>query len=166
MFLNWLEKLAERISLIGAYISAFLLVYMVCHILVEIFFRTVLDSSTYSLDEFVGYAVGAMTFLSLGHAFQRKALIRVNILTNSIKGITSQIVEVLCIVFTFFIISFFARYVWRSLTRNFERGTVSPTLTETPIWMVETVFFVGLSIFLFQMTITAIVTIFKKMDTN
>ena len=166
MFLNWLEKLAERISLIGAYISAFLLVYMVCHILVEIFFRTVLDSSTYSLDEFVGYAVGAMTFLSLGHAFQRKALIRVNILTNSIKGITSQVVEVLCILFTFFIISFFARYVWRSLTRNFERGTVSPTLTETPIWMVETVFFVGLSIFLFQMTITAIVTIFKKMDTN
>ena len=166
MFLNWLEKLAERISLIGAYISACLLVYMVCHILVEIFFRTVLDSSTYSLDEFVGYAVGAMTFLSLGHAFQRKALIRVNILTNSIKGITSQIVEVLCILFTFFIISFFARYVWRSLTRNFERGTVSPTLTETPIWMVETVFFVGLSIFLFQMTVTAIITIFKKLDTS
>ena len=166
MFLNWLEKLAERISLIGAYISAFLLVYMVCHILVEIFFRTVLDSSTYSLDEFVGYAVGAMTFLSLGHAFQRKALIRVNILTNSIKGITSQIVEVLCILFTFFIISFFARYVLRSLTRNFERGTVSPTLTETPIWMVETVFFAGLSIFLFQMTVTAIIIIFKKLDTN
>ena len=166
MFLERLEKLAEKISLVGAYVAAFLLVYMVCHILIEIFFRTVLDSSTYSLDEFVGYAVGAMTFLSLGHAFQRKALIRVNILTNSIKGITSQIVEVLCILFTFFIISFFARYVWRSLTRNFERGTVSPTLTETPIWMVETVFFVGLSIFLFQMTVTAIIIIFKKLDTN
>ncbi len=166
MFLNWLEKLAERISLIGAYVSAFLLIYMVCHILVEIFFRNVLDSSTYSQDEFVGYAVGAMTFLSLGHTFQRKALIRVNILTNSIKGLTSQIVEVLCILFTFFIISFFARYVWRSLTRNFERGTVSPTLTETPIWMVETVFFIGLSIFLFQMFISVIITIFKKEKIN
>ena len=107
MILSWLEKFAEKLSLCGAWVSAFLLVYMVCHILVEIFFRTVLDSSTYSLDEFVGYAVGAMTFLSLGHTFQRKALIRVNILTNSIKGLTSQIVEVLCIVFTFFIISFF-----------------------------------------------------------
>ena len=101
-------------------------------------------------------------FLSLGHTFQRKALIRVNILTNSIKGLTSQIVEVLCIVFTFFIISFFARYVWRSLTRNFERGIVSPTLTETPIWMVETVFFIGLTIFLFQMLVTAFVVILRK----
>ena len=99
----------------------------------------------------------------IGHSrFQRKALIRVNILTNSIKGLTSQIVEVLCIVFTFFIISFFARYVWRSLTRNFERGTVSPTLTETPIWMVETVFFIGLTIFLFQMLVTALVVILRK----
>ena len=88
MILNWLEKFAEKLSLCGAWVSAFLLVYMVCHILVEIFFRTVLDSSTYSLDEFVGYAVGAMTFLSLGHTFQRKALIRVNILTNSIKGLS------------------------------------------------------------------------------
>ena len=68
MFLERLEKLAEKISLVGAYVAAFLLVYMVCHILIEIFFRTVLDSSTYSLDEFVGYAVGAMTFLSLGHS--------------------------------------------------------------------------------------------------
>ena len=75
MIINWLEKFAERLSLFGAWISAFLLVYMVCHILVEIFFRTILDSSTYSLDEFVGYAVASMTFLSLGHAFQRKNLI-------------------------------------------------------------------------------------------
>ena len=147
MFIKWLENFAERLSLFGAWVSAFLLVYMVCHILTEIFFRTVLDSSTYSLDEFVGYAVAAMTFLSLGHAFQRKSLIRVNILTNAIQGKLFQFVEVLCIIFTFSIMAFFARYIWRSLARNFERGTVSPTLTETPIWMVETVFFIGLCIF-------------------
>ena len=46
MILSWLEKFAEKLSLCGAWVSAFLLVYMVCHILVEIFFRTVLDSST------------------------------------------------------------------------------------------------------------------------
>tara|TARA_B100000131_G_scaffold177807_1_gene171571 strand:- start:799 stop:1299 length:501 start_codon:yes stop_codon:yes gene_type:complete len=162
MFIKWLENFAERLSLFGAWVSAFLLVYMVCHILTEIFFRTVLDSSTYSLDEFVGYAVAAMTFLSLGHAFQRKSLIRVNILTNAIQGKLFQFVEVLCIIFTFSIMAFFARYIWRSLARNFERGTVSPTLTETPIWMVETVFFIGLCIFLIQMLVSALSVVFKK----
>ena len=162
MFIKWLENFAERLSLFGAWVSAFLLVYMVCHILTEIFYRTVLDSSTYSLDEFVGYAVAAMTFLSLGHAFQRKSLIRVNILTNAIQGKLFQFVEVLCIIFTFSIMAFFARYIWRSLARNFERGTVSPTLTETPIWMVETVFFIGLCIFLIQMLVSALSVVFKK----
>ena len=162
MFIKWLENFAERLSLLGAWVSAFLLVYMVCHILTEIFFRTVLDSSTYSLDEFVGYAVAAMTFLSLGHAFQRKSLIRVNILTNAIKGKLFQFVEVLCIIFTFSIMAFFARYIWRSLSRNYERGTVSPTLTETPIWIVETVFFIGLCIFLIQMLVSVLSVVFKK----
>ena len=162
MFIKWLENFAERLSLFGAWVSAFLLVYMVCHILTEIFFRTVLDSSTYSLDEFVGYAVAAMTFLSLGHAFQRKSLIRVNILTNAIQGKLFQFVEVLCIIFTFSIMAFFARYIWRSLARNFERGTVSPTLTETPIWIVETVFFIGLCIFLIQMLVSVLSVVFKK----
>ena len=162
MFIKWLENFAERLSLFGAWVSAFLLVYMVCHILTEIFFRTVLDSSTYSLDEFVGYAVAAMTFLSLGHAFQRKSLIRVNILTNAIKGKVFQCVEVLCIIFTFSIMAFFARYIWRSLSRNYERGTVSPTLTETPIWIVETVFFIGLCIFLIQMLVSVLSVVFKK----
>ena len=161
MIINWLEKFAERLSLFGAWASAFLLVYMVCHILVEIFFRTILDSSTYSLDEFVGYAVASMTFLSLGHAFQRKNLIRVNILTNAVRGKIFQAVEVICIFLTFSIIAFFARYVWRDLVRDFERGTVSPTLTETPIWIVKTVFFVGLSIFLIQMLVSAISVIFN-----
>ena len=162
MFIKWLENFAERLSLLGAWVSAFLLVYMVCHILMEIFFRTVLDSSTYSLDEFVGYAVAAMTFLSLGHAFQRKSLIRVNILTNAIRGKLFQFVEVLCIIFTFSIMAFFARYIWRSLSRNYERGTVSPTLTETPIWIVETVFFIGLCIFLIQMLVSVLSVVFKK----
>ena len=162
MFIKWLENFAERLSLFGAWVSAFLLVYMVCHILTEIFFRTVLDSSTYSLDEFVGYAVAAMTFLSLGHAFQRKSLIRVNILTNAIRGKLFQFVEVLCIIFTFSIMAFFARYIWRSLSRNYERGTVSPTLTETPIWIVETVFFIGLCIFLIQMLVSVLSVVLKK----
>jgi len=162
MFIKWLENFAERLSLFGAWVSAFLLVYMVCHILMEIFFRTVLDSSTYSLDEFVGYAVAAMTFLSLGHAFQRKSLIRVNILTNAIRGKLFQFVEVLCIIFTFSIMAFFARYIWRSLSRNYERGTVSPTLTETPIWIVETVFFIGLCIFLIQMLVSVLSVVVKK----
>ena len=157
--LGVLENLSRRLSTAGAWIAAGLLVYMVIHILVEIIARTGFDTSTYSLDEFVGYAIASMTFLSLGHTFSSGKLIRVNILTNAISGLFSLLVELICIAFTFSVILFFARYVWRSLARNWERGTISPTLTETPIWMVESVFFCGLCIFLLQMLTTALVKI-------
>jgi len=157
--LNILESLSRRLSTAGAWVAAGLLVYMVIHILVEIIARTVFDSSTYSLDEFVGYAIAAMTFLSLGHTFSEGKLIRVNILTNAISGLFSLIVELICIAFTFGVILFFARYVWRSLYRNWERGTISPTLTETPIWIVESVFLCGRCICLLQMLTSALVRI-------
>jgi len=157
--LRALEGFSHRLSTLGAWIAAALLVYMVVHILVEIVARTGFDSSTYSLDEFVGYAIASMTFLSLGHTFNSGKLIRVNILTNAISGLFSLVVELICIAFTFSVILFFARYVWRSLHRNWERGTISPTLTETPIWIVESIFFFGLCIFLLQMLTTALVRI-------
>ncbi len=161
MLLRSLDKFAAKLSLIGAWISAALLVYMVLHVLVEIFMRVILDSSTFSLDEFVGYAVASMTFLSLGHAFREKSLIRVNILTNSLSGISRKIIDIICILLTISVILFFARYVWRSLYRNWERGTVSTTLMETPIWIVELVFFVGLIIFVIQMTVNILNIIFN-----
>ena len=72
MILSWLEKFAEKLSLCGAWVSAFLLVLHGLPYISRNFFRTVLDSSTYSLDEFVGYAVGAMTFLVLAILFKER----------------------------------------------------------------------------------------------
>ena len=164
MFIDLLDKLSSKISLAGAWCSAGLLVYMVLHVLLEIFMRVVMDSSTYSLDEFVGYAVASMTFLSLGHAFREKSLIRVNILTNALSGLSKKLIDVICILLTLAVILFFARYVWRSLYRNFERGTVSTTLTETPIWLIESIFFIGLIIFIIQMKVNIIIIIFKHKE--
>ena len=64
----------------AAVVSAALLVLMVLHILLEIVLRSFFASSTFVLDEFVGYGVAAMTFLSLGYALETDSLIRVQLL--------------------------------------------------------------------------------------
>jgi TRAP-type mannitol/chloroaromatic compound transport system permease small subunit len=65
----------------------------------------------------------------------------------------------LCITFTFGITLFLARYIWRTLARDFTRGTVSPTLTETPIWLIDGAIFVGLMLFLAQLLSSAFLAI-------
>jgi len=136
-----------------------LLVYMVGHILVEIVLRSAFATSTYSMDEFVGYAVGAMTFLSLAYTFRKRRHIRVNLLRTALTGRLATAAEVACILMTFAITLFLTRYVWRMLARDYGRGTVSPTLNEFPIWIIEAVIFAGLVLFLMQLVASLIETL-------
>ena len=78
---------------LAIWISAALLVYIVCHISLEIVMRSFFSASTFSMDEFVGYAIGSMTFLSLAHTFRHRKHIRVSILQSFIRGRTEFAVE-------------------------------------------------------------------------
>lgn len=144
---------------LAVWLSAALLVYIVCHISVEIVLRSFFATSTFSMDEFVGYAIGSMTFLSLAHTFRHRKHIRVSILQSFIKGRAAIAVELLCITFTFGITLFLARYIWRTLARDYTRGTVSPTLTETPIWLIDSAIFIGLVLFMTQLLASAFLTV-------
>lgn len=150
-----LVRVNDIVGNLAIWISAGLLVYIVCHISLEIVMRSFFSASTFSMDEFVGYAIGSMTFLSLAHTFRHRKHIRVSILQSFVKGRTEIVVELLCITFTFGITLFLARYIWRTLARDFSRGTVSPTLTETPIWLIDGAIFIGLVLFLLQLLTSA-----------
>lgn len=150
-----LVRVNDIVGNLAIWISAGLLVYIVCHISLEIVMRSFFSASTFSMDEFVGYAIGSMTFLSLAHTFRHRKHIRVSILQSFVKGRTEIVVELLCITFTFGITLFLARYIWRTLARDFSRGTVSPTLTETPIWLIDSAIFIGLVLFLLQLLTSA-----------
>ena len=159
MFIDRLEKTNNMLGTGAVWLSGLLLIYVVCHVSVEIVARSFFDMSTHSMDEFVGYAVGAMTFLSLAHTFRNQRHVRVSILQSFVKGRLAIAVEIACIVMTFAITAFLARYIFRTLARDWNRGTVSPTLTETPMWIIDGVIFVGLALFLLQLLTSMVLTI-------
>ncbi len=159
MIIDRLVRLNNALGTAAAWISGLLLVYIVVHISIEIIARSFFDLSTHSVDEFVGYAVGAMTFLSLAHTFRNRKHIRVTIMQFFVRGQLATLVEVLCIVMTFAITAFLARYIFRTLARDWERGTVSPTLTETPVWIIDGAIFLGLALFLCQLLVNLVLAI-------
>lgn len=140
-------------------VAMLLLVYMVLHILLEIVLRTFFATSTYAMDEFVGYAVGTMTFLALADSFRNRAHIRVGLLLSRLPARAAVVVEVICIALTFAITAFIARYLWRMLVRDFERGSVSPTLNEVPVWIVDAALLTGLVLFLVQLIASLLKTL-------
>ena len=74
------------VSRLAAAVACLLLVGMVFLILYEMVLRAVFSTSTFVLSEFVGYAVSACTFLSLGYALEHGSLVRVNSFLAVLKG--------------------------------------------------------------------------------
>lgn len=146
-----LLRSVARLSLLAGQLSAVLLVAMVLHILFEIVLRSFFDSSTFVLDEFIGYGVAAMTFLSLGYALNEGALIRVNILLGRTRGRPRLGLELFSVVVTLGLTVFITAYYWRSVARNWKREAVSESIAEIPLWIPEGLVLVGMILFAIQL---------------
>ena len=146
-----LQRIILRLSRTAAYFSALLLVLMVCHILLEIVLRAFFDTSTFVLDEFIGYGVAAMTFLTLAYALEEGSLIRVNILLTHTCGRIRQGLELICISSTLVLSSYLLYYFFRNWKRDWDRGAVSESIAEIPMWIPEGFVVIGLALFTLQL---------------
>lgn len=145
------QRLVYRLSRLAAQLSAVLLVYMVLHILLEIVLRSFFSTSTFVLDEMVGYGVAAMTFLTLGYAVHDEALIRVNIVASRLQGPWKRGLEIFCLSITLALSCYITWYIWIGVQRNWNRSAVSESIAEVPLWIPEGLVLVGIALFSMQL---------------
>ncbi|OSQ27203.1 hypothetical protein TH468_20895 [Thalassospira sp. MCCC 1A03138] len=146
-----LVKFIESLSKLGAALAAITLVAMVLFILFEIVLRTVFDSSTFIMDEMVGYGVATATFLALPYALGEGSIIRVELLLGHVSGRHRKFLEALsCVVglgVTWLLISF----MWVRVARDWSRSTVSSSIAEMPMWIPQGVILAGLCLLFLQL---------------
>lgn len=151
-FLASYVAFTSRLSAIAAQFGMLAIVLMAVHILVEIVMRAFWSTSTFILDEFVGYEVAAMTFLGLGAALDDKVLLRVNLLLLPLRGRLRVAVEIFNAGATLLVFSFLTFHLIRQTIRSFERETTSLSILETPLWIPQSILVLGLLIFCIQLT--------------
>lgn len=140
----WLTRL-------GGGVSALLLIYAVLHVLLDIVLRVGFGTSTHMMSEFVGYAVGAMTFLALAYTEEQNGLIRVGLLRARLSPKNVVRLDVLCLGLTALICGFIGYYIWLMVKRDFIRGRLSIGMAEIPMWIPQAVLLAGIVIFLLQL---------------
>ena len=133
--------------------AAAILIGMISLILVEIIVRTGFARSTDILEEMIGYGIAGMAFLAFGYSLENGAIIRMNLILQKLGNSRArQVIEVICclstMVFVVPTIWYFSKEVWR----NYVRGYVSETMSETPLWIPKGLMLLGLTIFLLQLT--------------
>ena len=141
------------ISRAAAVLAALIIVYMVCHILLEIFVRSVYSTSTFALDELIGYSVAACAYLGLGYTLEKGGLIRVNLVLAKDDPLSRcrKIIEILCCIGTLMAMGLPLWYFARSIIRKYESGYTSGTMLNAEQWIPESFLLAGLIIFWLQL---------------
>ena len=100
------------ISRTAAILAGVIIIYMVCHILLEIFVRSAFATSTFSLDELIGYSVAACAYLGMGYTLEKGGLIRVNLVLSKMDPTSTarKAIEVFCCVGNGY--CYFGKYYW------------------------------------------------------
>lgn len=147
-----IHRFARGLSLAGAYAAAFFITFITGIILLEIILRTFFSSSTYMMDELVGYSVAASAFLALGYTFEQREMIRITLLLSVLEKRPKLrlLLEVVCIIATLAIIGYLARYFYINLERQYLRNYSSGTMSGMPQWIPTSAVFTGLVIFWIQ----------------
>ncbi|QUX90472.1 TRAP transporter small permease [Marinomonas sp. A3A] len=145
MIIRLLVSISRRLNQLSGALAMLLIAYLLCHILLEIVLR-LFGTSTYVLDEFVGYAIATITFLGLGYSLERNGLIKVNILSDRLPEKYHWILDSFISLVSFAMFFWVSYYWYINVARSFKRNVTSESIAETPLWIPEGMVLVGLTL--------------------
>ncbi|UOA33129.1 hypothetical protein DSM110093_02941 [Sulfitobacter sp. DSM 110093] len=135
------------LSRLAAVIAACALLYMVGHIIYEIILRSFFATSTFVLDEFVGYAISICIIWSLGYVLEHGDLIRVGLVLDRLPERAQQLLTAASALMAGAMSAGLAWMFWIRVARAWSRGTVSSSVAAVPTWIPEGAIMVGLALF-------------------
>jgi len=149
--LSLLKKMNEKLSLLGASLSAVLFVALVLLIMTEIIGRSFFDYSTMLADEYSGYFYLAAIFLGLAYTFNQEGHIRITIVTSRLSSSIKRWVDLFAGVMALSILLFALYYSWGFMMESYEMEMLSEGVSETPLYLTQIPLVVGLALFAFAM---------------
>lgn len=155
-FMGRIDGAMTRVGRWLSWVSAALIVYMLVHIIVEIVLRAFFDTSTFVLEEFVGYALGAMIFLALAATHTEDRLIRVNLLKNILGPRGREIADAFANLAAMAACLLLFGALYNIFTRNWRFGITSSSFAETPLWIPQSFIIVGLGFYILRLAINVL----------
>lgn len=159
--IKFLESLSRRMSLIGAYISSILIIFLVSLVMVEIIGRSFFDYSTMIADEYSGYAYLAIVLFGLAFTFEEGGHIRINLLTSRFGEKANRVIDIVAGLITTAVMSFVLYYCWLFMMDSYEMEMLSENVSETPLYLIQIPMPVGIALFIFATLVFSLKRIFN-----
>lgn len=150
-FSRRLSGVANALSTAGAVLAGVVFVGMSLLVVVDVVLRNAIGQSTLIASEYSGYALAAMTYLSLAFTFREGAHIRISFIHDRLPPAIRRAAEVLLAMFASVVVFIGVLSVWEMVTTSFERGTIAYTVARTPLWIPQGFVLIGLVLLLVQL---------------
>jgi TRAP-type C4-dicarboxylate transport system permease small subunit len=149
--LERLARLIDRLSTLGGWIAAGAVAAIVVFVTVEILARTLLGKSTQISDELCGYLNVTILFLGMAMSLRDGANVRVEVFYDRLKGTAALLVRWLIVLASLAYTAIATAILIRYLAYSYNRGLVSTTIAQTPLWIPQTIMVAGSVLLVLQL---------------
>ncbi len=154
IIVQFIESLSNWMS----WLSAVLLGLMTLLILAEITLWNLFEKTTLIADEYSAYGLAAIIFLGAGYCLKERGHIRITLVLGFLPEKLSRVITFTATVITTAFMGYLWWYLLKMVQATIRYGSTSGTLTNTPLWIPQTVMLIGAACFLLQLVATTIKT--------
>ena len=156
--MNRIVRFAENVSDWAVRVSAVLLALMTVLILVEILLWNTVEKTTLVADEYSAYGLAAIIFMGAGYCLKEKGHIRITLILGLLPPALARWMTCAATAIT----TVFMGYLWwrlfKMVASTLRYQTTSGTLTNTPLWVPQTLMLIGAACFTIQFVGTTVKT--------
>ena len=139
-------------------VSAVILGVMTLLILVEIFLWNMFEKTTLIADEYSAYGLAAIIFLGAGYCLREKGHIRITLVLGFLPDKLARTITFAATLFTTAFMGYLWWYLLKMVQAAIRYESTSGTLTNTPLWIPQTIMLVGAAVFFIQLAATTVKT--------
>jgi TRAP-type C4-dicarboxylate transport system permease small subunit len=156
--MNRLATLIESVSDWSARVSAAILGLMTILILLEILLWNTLEKTTLIADEYSAYGLATIIFLGAGFCLKERGHIRITLVLGFLPPRAARIITCIATAATTLFMGYLWWYLLKMVQATIRYHSTSGTLTNTPLWIPQTMMLIGAAGFLLQLFGTTLQT--------
>lgn len=136
------------ISRWAAYLGGGALLISAFLISVDVLMRRLVGLSTWGADELSNYTLAISASWTFAYALLAKAHIRIDLVTARMPGMGRSILNFIALLALAYLAWGFAQAFFHIFMRSWARGTTSITTLQTPLWIPQGLFLLGIMFFI------------------
>ncbi len=156
--MNRFSSFIESLSDWAARISAVVLGLMTVLILIEILLWNTLSKTTLIADEYSAYGLALIIFLGSGYCLKEQGHIRITLVLGLLPDRLARVITFVATMVTTIFFGYLWWYLLKMVQSTIRYNTTSGTLTNTPLWIPQTLMLIGAACFFIQFAGTSLRT--------